>query len=243
MPGTRRYYLAADRDFYRGILTPQEFARIQDWRALERGRYVKAVGSRGRGDSFTRRLRSLRELEVSPPPPPPPLSGPLWQAVPPAPEQEEPDTVEIEDSPEPEPEPAPTPAPAPAPVPAPAPAPAPAPVPTPAPGPSVSPATAATAYIQRVGQAASDFMLTMSAATTDFVQQVQQPTTPSPQCPICFEAVKEPYMGRCSHIYCKDCLLNPHMRTELVTENGISALKVRRCPQCRREGISFYKML
>ena len=120
--------------------------------------------------------------------------------------------------------------------------------PPPPPLASSTPAAAATSYIQKVGAAASQFMLMMSSATTDFVNetstgQASSSTNPS-QCPICFDTVKDPYMGRCSHIYCKDCLMNPQMQTEQVSEyGGIQALRVRKCPQCRREGISFYKML
>ena len=297
MPGTRRRYLSADPEFYRGVLSPQEYVRIVDWRALERGQFVKAIGAKGRASTLSKRLRSLRTLEVAPPPPPPPLAGPLWQAATPSEIYFAPEILEVEDNeyednehednpaparlwpddeepappaPPPPAPPAPPPPPPPAPpaappappapaaqIPVPAPAPtsaalAPAPqIPVPPPGIVGPAAAAATSYIQKVGQAASDFMLTMSAATTEFVQQVSVPApAPSPpasscppQCSICYETVHEPYMGSCSHVYCKKCLLHPQMRTELVSVNGINALKVRQCPQCRRQGISFYRML
>jgi len=245
--------IRANPEFYRNVLSPVEFSAIVDWRAVERGQFSKALGRRGALCALARRIQQLRALEIAPPPPPPPLQE--WdppsinellqadtQTVPPAQDQDQDtnithanvtamhvppqdiaqDDVEIIEPPQARP---------------------------------VDVTSAATAYIQRVGAATSHFMITMSNATTDFVQQASTfssaaaPSSSSsraimPQCPICFDTVKDPYMGRCSHVYCKECLLNPQMRTEVVNEYGnINALRVRRCPQCRREGVSFYKML
>lgn len=223
-----------DTAFYESRLSPQEFASVVDWFAVKRGNYNKALGRGGRLGPLARELKALREQEVNNrvarPPPPPPLSSspppppPLSSSPPPPPSTSAPVLEIVDDVIE---------------------------IPTPTvvvPSGAGGAAQAATSYIQKVGSAASQFMLMMSSATTDFVNEVAHPTTAStssgPQCPICFETVTDPYMGRCSHIYCRSCLLDPNMRTETVSEyGGIEALRVRKCPQCRREGISFYRML
>lgn len=267
-----RHIIRANPDYYRNMLTPVQFAAIVDWRALERGQFSKALGKRGAPSALARRIQQLRALELyndSPshqvplpsqiPPPPPPLASPPAPspAPPTSPPQLDPPTmtellmaessVEVEEIE--------------------------APMQVQVPNmqvqaqlqvhvPTIEPiitasssgtnssmaataAAAATSYIQKVGAAASQFMLTMSSATTDFVQQTATSTSAAPaQCPICFDTVKDPYMGRCSHVYCKACLLNPQMRTEEISEYGnIEALRVRKCPQCRRENVSFYKVL
>ena len=109
---------------------------------------------------------------------------------------------------------------------------------------------AATSYIQKVGAAASQFMLNMSSATQEFVRDVRPVVAPAAvrereveSCSICYEALEEPHMGQCSHIYCRKCLTHAHMGTRLATERGISCLIVKRCPQCRGENIRFYRML
>jgi len=230
---SRSRRVPVDKEFYRGILSPSEFNAIVDWGAVRNGQFAKALGKRGPLSSLSRRIRDLRALEVAPPPPPPPLAQ-VWRAdAYPATEpaaahaahadhahaaEDDVQVIEV-------------------------------PVPiTAAVLPASTPAAAATSYIQKVGAAASQFMLQMSNATTDFVNEAATgaPSSSSnpAQCPICFEPVKDPYMGRCSHIYCKDCLMAPQMQTQQIDEfGGIQALRVRRCPQCRREGISFYKML
>lgn len=246
----RRRGIEVDASFYQSYLSPVEYSQIVDWNAIYKGQFSKALGKGGgRLGPLGRRLRDLRTLEVSRstqgqewrpissgisdtvsssfdpviPPPAPPLATPVAAAsVPapvavsvPAPQMAMIEEIDLSGS-----------------------------IPTVS---SSNPATvAATTYIQKVGSAASQFMLMMSTATTDFVNDVGRPVASSSgqQCPICFDTVMDPYMGRCSHIYCRKCLLDPNMHTERVSEyGGIEALRVRRCPQCRREGVSFYKML
>lgn len=249
-----RRVIRANPDYYRSLLSQVEFAAIVDWRALERGMFSKAIGRRGAPSALARRIQQLRALEIAPPPPaPPPLEtqlpspSPQVQVLDPpsmtellmADSEAEVEVEEVEiqqvvqgvqgvlargvevEIVEQQTRHAPS-----------------------------TVAAAATSYIQKVGAAASQFMLTMSSATTDFVQQAASASTSTPssapvaQCPICFDNVRDPYMGRCSHVYCKGCLLNPQMRTEVISEYGnIEALRVRKCPQCRRENVSFYKVL
>lgn len=221
----------ADPGFYQSYLEPLEFDQVVDWTAVARGKFSKALGKGGgRLGPLARRLRALRQLEIQPsPPPPPPLASPPPPpplASPSPPQASNTQVYEMIDLATP-----------------------------PPPASQSGPVSAATTYIQKVGTAASQFMLSMSTATTEFVNEVastsgtsgiieQQLPASGPQCPICYEVVEDGYMGRCSHIYCRRCLMDPRMNTEQVIEpGGIEALRVRRCPQCRRERVSFYKIL
>lgn len=238
----RRTYLPANKDFYRGVLTDAEFNSILFWDALERNRFVKAIGKRGRPTAFSLRLRTLREIEVDPPTIPPPLAG--QDVVPAAPEQDEDmyedqelDFVEIEDD---------------APPPPP-PLAAAAPPPTAGLAPIAQAARSVNTYVQQVGQAASTFMLSMSTATTDFVTRQAAEAAEAaaaaagapPTCSICLNPVREPYMGKCSHMYCRVCVQNPHMmsRHQIEEADGIEAITIKSCPMCRREQVNFYRVL
>ena len=252
--------IPVDPEFYRGILSPSQFAAIVDWTAVRNGHFAKALGKRGTLCSLGRRIRDLRTLEIAPPPPVP--NAPVWQQNDP-PFDEPMQFIDV-DAEEPTP---------------PATATSPDVIQSP-PATATSPQVvvqspqvqinaivrtpqqvastsadqvfnAASSYMQKIGDAASSFMLSMSLATTEFMSNMPSAAAPSatvsepaPSCSICHDAFRNPYMGRCSHVFCEDCLMHPAMRTQVITEQGnIRALKVRICPQCRREGISFYKML
>lgn len=216
-----------DRSWYGERLDITEYDQIIDWEALRAGKFSKAVGRRGgRPSELISRLKELRlqellELYGIPPPAPPLVTAAAAVAAAPtsAPEGSSPLIEEVDL----------TSAPAP---------------------PTSNPITAATSYIRTIGAAASKFMLDMSTATETFVSQVQASGSgrgsSGGQCAICFEEPKEPYFGRCSHVFCRGCLMHPALGSRMQLEGNASPIQsmlVRSCPQCRRQNISFYKML
>lgn len=223
----RNVPVPANPEYYRYHLSPSEFNLIVDWQAVERCHFGKAIGKRGgTWGPLARKIKNLREMEMRIPPAPPLAATPAQQ-------RHEPQDVEITDVFEP-------------PY-------VPAPAPTPAPALNLevtvanqsAEATAATAYVNKMGNAAAQFMIMMTSATSEFISDTRQIPSAAPQadCSICFEKVKEPYMGQCSHVYCRECLMNPHMVPNLVSESGIEAIRIRACPQCRRNNMRFYKVL
>jgi len=241
-----------DRSWYAERLDITEYDQIVDWEALRAGRYGKAVGRRGgRPSEIMNRLRALRQQELMElygiPPAAPPLAPTPAPAPPPAP------AVSAYEQPT-----SPTP---------PAPTDLAEPLieevdltaaPSPAPPEPMTPMNAATSYIQKIGTATSKFMLEMTSATQQFVNNVQQSAgggeasssgSGRQTCTICYEPLAEPYFGRCSHVFCRGCLMHQAMgtREQLEGTGGMAApiqsLLVRKCPQCRRVNVPFYKML
>jgi hypothetical protein len=68
-------------------------------------------------------------------------------------------------------------------------------------------------------------------------------------CAICMMPMVSPYMGRCSHVFCKSCLCHASMKAKKYSEkfagsnHAIDGIQIEKCPSCRTTGMVFYKML
>ena len=229
-PRVRHFYPPLDRSLYSSPI--ELYDSIRDWEALRCMHYAKALGRRGgRLNAQMLHLKAMREAEVqSLLPPPLAQAGPAttyedFRAV--ADYEDDDDVLDMT---------------------------VPHQAPAPMPHNGNDNIQAASQYIQQVGNASSAFMLAMTSATQVFVQQQQQVPalapapapapgpTPVP-CAICFEVPTAPMMGTCSHVFCRACLMHERMGTRVIQQGDISALLVKKCPNCRRESLPFYKML
>ena len=218
-----------DRSYYASHLDIQEYDQIVHFDALQDGRFSRAIGRRGGHYSpLARKLKTLRERELVevhglPAFPAPPLAtgddGEGWEI----------EEVDLTGG---------------------------------GAGSSMggfsNPTMAAAAtYMTQMGHASSRFVMEMTNASKKFVTDVSMVPPPLPDrgqtntpaellssCAICFEAPTEPMFGvPCSHVYCKACLMHPHMDSREVIRNGIKRVIVKSCPQCRGPNVTFYRML